>query len=53
MPKPILSKKSMALRVRYTKIIFFFFFSKPLDYISKESYEKGVFTILYNYNTLF
>ncbi len=51
MPKPILSKKSMALRVRYTKIIFFF--SKPLDYISKESYEKGVFTIFYNYNTLF
>lgn len=33
MPTPILSKKSMALRVRYAKIIFF---SKPLDYISKE-----------------
>ena len=34
MSTPILSKKSMALWVRYAKIIFFF--SKPLDYISKE-----------------
>lgn len=46
MPSPyeiwILSNNSMALRIRYEKILYCFFF-KTLDYVSKEKYEiKGI-----------
>ena len=47
MPSPyeilILSNNSMALRIRYEKILYCFFFFKTLDYVSKEKYEiKGI-----------
>ncbi len=33
----------MALRIRYEKILYCFFFFKTLDYVSKEKYEiKGI-----------
>ena len=47
MPSPyeilILSNNSMALRIRYEKILYCVFFFKTLDYVSKEKYEiKGI-----------